>query len=160
MIERVRAAVAEVRDPELTVLSISDLGILRDVLAHEDGRVVVTITPTYLGCPAMAVIAADIRAAATAAGGTDVEVVTSLSPPWSTDWLSDTARAKLAAADIAPPAAAPDGRPLLPLVTASPSCPRCRSGETTELARFGSTACLALWRCESCREPFDHLKGH
>jgi ring-1,2-phenylacetyl-CoA epoxidase subunit PaaD len=165
--ERVRAAVAAVRDPELRVLSIEELGILRDVRVGPGRRVVVTITPTYLGCPAMDVIKADIRAAASGAGFSDIEVVMSLSPPWTTDWLSDTASAKLAAAGIAPPGppAAPfvEGPPagrLLSLVSVSPRCPRCASADTTEIAHFGSTACKSLWRCSTCREPFDHMKGH
>ncbi len=155
MSERVRAAVAAVRDPEISVLSIADLGILRSV-AMERGRVVVTITPTYLGCPAMDVIRADIRAAALDAGCPDVEIVTSSSPPWTTDWLSDAARAKLSVAGIAPPASAR----LLPLTPVGPACPRCGSADSIELTRFGSTACKALWSCRSCREPFEYMKVH
>jgi ring-1,2-phenylacetyl-CoA epoxidase subunit PaaD len=164
---RVRAAVAEVRDPEIWVLSIEELGILRDVRVEPGGRAVVTITPTYLGCPAMDVIRSDIRAAAQGAGCPDVEIVTSMSPPWSTDWLTAAAHEKLAAAGIAPPVPAaapfvpgpPAGR-LLPLAIVSPRCPRCVSADTGEIARFGSTACKALWRCHSCGEPFDHMKEH
>jgi ring-1,2-phenylacetyl-CoA epoxidase subunit PaaD len=155
--ERVRAAVAAVRDPEISVLSIADLGILRSV-QMEQGRVVVTITPTYLGCPAMDVIRADIRAAALDAGCADVEIVTSSSPPWTTDWLSDKARAKLSVAGIAPPL--PSSARLLPLTPVGPSCPRCGSADSVELTRFGSTACKALWSCRSCREPFEYLKVH
>jgi ring-1,2-phenylacetyl-CoA epoxidase subunit PaaD len=161
--ERVRAAVAAVRDPEISVLSIADLGILRSVQL-ERGRVVVTITPTYLGCPAMDVIRADIRAAALDAGCADVEIVTSSSPPWTTDWLSDKARAKLSAAGIAPPVGSfvsrPDSARSLPLTPVGPSCPRCGSADSVELTRFGSTACKALWSCRSCREPFEHMKVH
>ena len=166
MSERVRAAVAAVRDPEISVLSIADLGILRSV-QMERGRVVVTITPTYLGCPAMDVIRADIRAAALDAGCADVEIVTSSSPPWTTDWLSDAARAKLSAAGIAPPVGSsvpfvslPASARSLPLTPVGPSCPRCGSVDSVELTRFGSTACKALWSCRSCREPFEHLKVH
>jgi ring-1,2-phenylacetyl-CoA epoxidase subunit PaaD len=155
--ERVRAAVAAVRDPEISVLSIADLGILRSVEVAQ-GRVVVTITPTYLGCPAMDVIRADIRAAALDAGCADVEIVTSSSPPWTTDWLSETARAKLSVAGIAPPL--PASARLLPLIPVGPSCPRCGSADSVELTRFGSTACKALWSCQSCREPFEYLKVH
>jgi ring-1,2-phenylacetyl-CoA epoxidase subunit PaaD len=151
VIERIRAAVAAVPDPELGVLTIGDLGILRDVRQDPTGQVVITITPTYLGCPALDMIRADIAAAAQAAGCSDVHIVTSLSPPWTTDWLSPAAKAKLADAGIAPP---------LPLVTLSLRCPRCGSHATTELARTAATACRSLWRCTSCHEPFDHLKPH
>jgi ring-1,2-phenylacetyl-CoA epoxidase subunit PaaD len=171
----VRDVVAAVVDPEIRAVTIEDLGILRDV--REDpatGRVTVTITPTYTGCPAMDVIRQDIRAALAAAGRRDADVVTVLSPPWSTDWISDAGRAKLAAAGIAPPSAGsdrrgpadgvvPDGVRSLPVLVAArgpaPACPRCGSADTEELSRFGSTACKALWRCRSCREPFDHLKA-
>ncbi|MER7455579.1 1,2-phenylacetyl-CoA epoxidase subunit PaaD [Micromonospora sp. NPDC126480] len=153
-----RAAVASVVDPEIRVITIDELGILRSV--DEDpatGRVVVTITPTYTGCPAMDVIRADIRRALAAAGHPDAEVRTVFAPAWSTDWISATGRAKLAAAGIAPPGPARhDGA--VPL-TLAVRCPRCGSPETEQVSRFGSTACKALWRCRSCSEPFDHLKA-
>ncbi|TBL31987.1 MULTISPECIES: 1,2-phenylacetyl-CoA epoxidase subunit PaaD [unclassified Micromonospora] len=153
-----RTAVASVVDPEIRVVTIDDLGILRAV--EEDaatGHVVVTITPTYTGCPAMDVIRADIRRALAAAGHPDAEVRTVHTPAWSTDWISDAGRAKLAAAGIAPPQAAPrDG--VVPL-TLAVRCPRCGSPETEQLSRFGSTACKALWRCRACSEPFDHVKA-
>lgn len=142
---------ASVVDPEIRALTIADLGILRDV-SVEGERVTVTITPTYSGCPAMDVIRADIRRALAAAGYSDVEVRTSLSPAWTTDWISEAGRAKLAAAGIAPPA-----RGVVPL-RLSVRCPRCGSPDTEELSRFGSTACKALWRCRSCAEPFDRVK--
>lgn len=142
---------ASVVDPEIRALTIADLGILRDV-SVEGEQVTVTITPTYSGCPAMDVIRADIRRALAAAGYSDVEVRTSLSPAWTTDWISEAGRAKLAAAGIAPPA-----RGVVPL-RLSVRCPRCGSPDTEELSRFGSTACKALWRCRSCAEPFDRVK--
>ncbi|MEU0152981.1 1,2-phenylacetyl-CoA epoxidase subunit PaaD [Micromonospora fulviviridis] len=154
-----RAAVAAVVDPEIRVVTIDELGILRSV--DEDpatGRVVVTITPTYTGCPAMDVIRADIRRALTAAGHPDAEVRTVYAPAWSTDWISERGRAKLAAAGIAPPAPAARGGGVVPL-TLAVRCPRCGSPETEQVSRFGSTACKALWRCRSCSEPFDHLKA-
>jgi ring-1,2-phenylacetyl-CoA epoxidase subunit PaaD len=161
-VSRVRAAVAQVVDPELRVVTIEELGILRDVsVAPETGRVTVTIRPTYSGCPAMDTIRADIQAAARAAGHPDAEVRTVLSPPWSTEDISESGRAKLAAAGIAPPAAQRDLRPLpgsQVLVQLSLRCPRCGSPETEQLSRFGSTACKALWRCRSCAEPFEHVK--
>ncbi|MEV2236566.1 1,2-phenylacetyl-CoA epoxidase subunit PaaD [Micromonospora sp. NPDC049891] len=155
---RARQAVAAVVDPEIRVVTIDDLGILRSV--QEDpatGRVVVTITPTYTGCPAMDVIRADIRSALAAAGHPDAEVRTVHSPAWSTDWISDAGRAKLAAAGIAPPV--PVRRDGVVPLTLAVRCPRCGSPETEQLSRFGSTACKALWRCRSCSEPFDHVKA-
>ncbi|MEU5530030.1 1,2-phenylacetyl-CoA epoxidase subunit PaaD [Micromonospora chersina] len=154
-----RAAAAAVVDPEIRVITIDELGILRSV--DEDpatGRVVVTITPTYTGCPAMDVIRADIRRALAAAGHPDAEVRTVYAPAWSTDWISEGGRAKLAAAGIAPPAPAARGGGVVPL-TLAVRCPRCGSPETEQVSRFGSTACKALWRCRSCSEPFDHLKA-
>jgi ring-1,2-phenylacetyl-CoA epoxidase subunit PaaD len=147
--------VAAVVDPEIRAVTIADLGILRDVTVGDDGRVTVTITPTYSGCPAMDVIRQDIRRALHDAGYSDVDVVTSLRPAWSTDWISAEGRAKLADAGIAPPG--PSRRPVA--LTIRVRCPRCGSPDTEELSRFGSTACKALWRCRACAEPFDHVKA-
>jgi ring-1,2-phenylacetyl-CoA epoxidase subunit PaaD len=150
-----RQAAAAVVDPELRVVTIEELGILRDVSVDGGtGHVTVTITPTYTGCPAMDVIRADIRAALAAAGHPDAEVRTVFGPPWTTDWISESGRAKLAAAQIAPP------HPAGPVaLTLSVRCPRCGSPDTEQLSRFGSTACKALWRCRACAEPFDHMKA-
>jgi ring-1,2-phenylacetyl-CoA epoxidase subunit PaaD len=149
-------AVAAVVDPEIPAVTIADLGILRDVTVDGE-RVTVTITPTYSGCPAMDVIRADIRRALDAAGCHDVEIVTALRPAWSTDWISEAGRSKLAAAGIAPP-----GRGVAPgrgvPLTLRVRCPRCGSPDTRELSRFGATACKSLWRCQSCAEPFEHVK--
>lgn len=158
-----RRAVAGVVDPELRVITIDELGIVRAV--EQDtatGRITVTITPTYTGCPAMDVIRDDIRSALAAAGHPDAEIRTVFAPAWSTDWISPAGRAKLLAAGIAPPAAAMSGaggRPGPVAVSLAVRCPRCGSPETEQMSRFGSTACKALWRCRSCREPFDHLKA-
>ncbi|MGC4899415.1 1,2-phenylacetyl-CoA epoxidase subunit PaaD [Micromonospora echinospora] len=153
-----RDAAAAVVDPEIRVITIDELGILRAVDEEPGtGRVVVTITPTYTGCPAMDVIREDIRRALAVAGHPDAEVRTVYHPAWSTDWISDAGRAKLAAAGIAPPASRGDDT-VVPL-TLAVRCPRCGSPETTQISRFGSTACKALWRCRSCSEPFDHLKA-
>jgi ring-1,2-phenylacetyl-CoA epoxidase subunit PaaD len=149
-------AVAAVPDPELRAVTIEELGILRDV-REEPGRVVVTITPTYSGCPAMDVIRADIGAALRSAGHPDAEVVTVLSPPWSTDDITHAGRAKLAAAGISPPGPAGRGGPVA--LRLSVRCPLCGSPDTEEISRFGSTACKALWRCRACAEPFDHVKA-
>jgi len=146
---------ADLPDPELPVVTISDLGILRDVTEDDQGRVHVQITPTYSGCPAMETISHDLVDILTAAGYQHVDVEFVLSPAWTTDWMTEAAKAKLAAYGVAPPGArtAVD----LPL---SVRCPQCGSLDTRESSRFGSTACKSLWVCRSCREPFDHFKAH
>jgi ring-1,2-phenylacetyl-CoA epoxidase subunit PaaD len=150
---------ARVVDPELRVVTIAELGILREVAA-DGGRAVVTITPTYSGCPAMDVIRADVTEALRAAGWDTVEVVTRLRPPWTTDWIAESGREKLAAAGIAPPGPAGVVSLGMPGPRApAPACPRCGSTQAQELSRFGSTACKSLWRCGSCQEPFEHVKA-
>ncbi|XVV03410.1 1,2-phenylacetyl-CoA epoxidase subunit PaaD [Actinosynnema sp. CA-248983] len=156
------AVASAVRDPELPVLTLADLGVLRSV-EEEDGRVLVTITPTYSGCPAVEEMGADLKRSLRAAGYPDVEVRTSLSPAWTTDWISEEGRRKLAEAGIAPPArVGPRAVGPVPLTLTQPSarvpCPRCGSPRTEELSRFGSTACKALRRCLDCAEPFEHIK--
>jgi ring-1,2-phenylacetyl-CoA epoxidase subunit PaaD len=145
--------VAAVPDPELPMVTIADLGILRGVSVEEGGQVLVTITPTYSGCPAMDAIRTDIRRALAAAGHTDVEIRTRLSPAWTTDWMSETAKRKLADVGIAPPGRSPVRLAL------SVRCPRCGSPDTQEISRYGSTACKSFWRCRTCAEPFDHVKA-
>lgn len=147
------------------MLTLADLGILRDVSELPGGRVVVTITPTYTGCPALEVMHSDLRAALAGAGYLDVEVRTTLSPAWTTDWITESGRHTLAEHGIAPPAAT-GRRPAgpVPLTLEPPAarvrCPRCGSANTTELSRFAATACKALRRCADCREPFEHFKEH
>jgi ring-1,2-phenylacetyl-CoA epoxidase subunit PaaD len=152
------AIAAAVPDPEVPVLTIGDLGVLRDVTVDADGRVQVTVTPTYSGCPAMDAIRTDVVAALSDAGFAGAVVNTVLSPAWTTDWMSDEGKRKLVAYGIAPPSrrTASTG-PVL--VNLSVRCPRCGSGDTRELSRFGSTACKALWSCSACLEPFDHFKA-
>jgi len=157
-----RAVAETVVDPELPMLTLADLGVLRGVRV-EDGRVVVEITPTYSGCPAMGVMRADLVYALHKAGYADVEVRTVLSPAWSTDWISAEGRRKLAVGGIAPPGAAPvrtSGPVPLQLgaTRRTAACPLCGSADTEELSEFGATACKALRRCRSCREPFEHIK--
>jgi ring-1,2-phenylacetyl-CoA epoxidase subunit PaaD len=151
----VREVLARVVDPELPMLTLDDLGVIRSVEETPEG-VTVTITPTYSGCPALQVMRDDIRAAL--AGYGTVEVRTVLSPAWSTDWISEAGRRKLAEAGIAPPGSAPRGP--IPLLLTAPRvrCPRCGEPVTEELSRFGPTACTALRRCPACREPFEHMK--
>jgi ring-1,2-phenylacetyl-CoA epoxidase subunit PaaD len=147
---------ASVLDPEVPVLTIEDLGILRGVTADPDG-VTVTITPTYSGCPAMDAIRQDIEAAFAQAGRDDVRVETVLSPAWTTDWITEDGRRKLEEFGIAPPQ--PRSTDGVVSLTLGLRCPQCGSPDTRELSRFGSTACKSLWVCSSCREPFDHFKS-
>jgi ring-1,2-phenylacetyl-CoA epoxidase subunit PaaD len=154
--ERALAALEGVTDPEIPVLTIADLGILRDIV-EQDGAIEVTITPTYSGCPAMNVIALDIEAAL-ARVGIKARIRTSLSPAWTTDWLSEAGRRKLAAYGIAPPAHSTSRRALFG--ETRPACPRCGSADTELISEFGSTACKSLHRCRACREPFDAFKCH
>jgi ring-1,2-phenylacetyl-CoA epoxidase subunit PaaD len=152
-----------VLDPELPVLTLADLGVLRDVDVSADGRVVVSITPTYSGCPALDEMRADLRARLHEAGYRDVEVRTVLQPAWSTDMITPAGRRKLAEHGIAPPnRVGPRPAGPIPLMLSKSqycvSCPYCGSVSTVELSRFSSTACKALRRCEDCREPFEHLK--
>jgi ring-1,2-phenylacetyl-CoA epoxidase subunit PaaD len=154
--ERALAALETVTDPEIPVLTIADLGILREVSVHGD-VVDVTITPTYSGCPAMNMILLDIKTAL-ARANVNAHVHTRLSPAWTTDWLSDAGRRKLAAFGIAPPAHTASRRALFG--QEHPVCPHCGSADTELISEFGSTACKSLHRCRTCREPFDAFKCH
>ena len=143
MVSAVYEVLSHVPDPEVPCVSVVDLGIVREV--RDDA---VVITPTYTGCPATLAIEKSIRAALDAAGFPDMKIETVLSPPWTTDWISEEGREKLRAYGIAPP-----GRTQV-------RCPRCNSAHTEEISRFGSTPCKALWRCLDCAEPFDRFKCH
>jgi ring-1,2-phenylacetyl-CoA epoxidase subunit PaaD len=155
-----------VLDPEVPVLSVCDLGIVREVRVGPGPGVDVVLTPTYSGCPATEVIAASVRSALEGAGFDPVRVTTRLAPAWTTDWMSAEGREKLRAYGIAPPGRvdASGGAPLRfmprrPSAAAVPlACPRCSSTDTERLSAFGSTACKALWRCRACGEPFEHFK--
>lgn len=153
---RLEELVGAVLDPELRVVSIAELGVLRSVDVNTHGRVKVVITPTYAGCPAMDAIREDIVTALAEAGHAGAEVVTTLSPPWSTDMITESGRAALAQAGIAPPHAAPQGTTVM--LQIAPHCPRCGSGRTEQISRHGSTACQSIWRCTSCSEPFDAIR--
>jgi ring-1,2-phenylacetyl-CoA epoxidase subunit PaaD len=160
-------ALARVPDPEIPVVSIVDLGIVRGV-EWRDGELVVTLTPTYSGCPATEMIMADVGKALSAAGFASHRLETRLAPPWTTDWIAPEARKRLARYGIAPPGHR--DRPALQAIDISSlrrdsriaeiPCPRCGSTRTRELSRFGSTPCKAQYRCEDCLEPFDYFKPH
>lgn len=164
-------ALEAVPDPEIPVVSIRDLGILREVKRATDGTLEVVITPTYSGCPAMSQIAEDIGRALDAEGLAPYRIETVLAPAWTTDWITEAAREKLREYGIAPPtgsaAVDPGHGPgaervirFAPRTNEAPPCPRCGSVQTQRLAQFGSTACKALYRCLDCREPFDYFKPY
>jgi len=155
--ERALQAVSQVCDPEIPVLTIADLGVLRDVRV-EDGRVEVAITPTYSGCPAMSTIQLDIEVALEQAGIHGGRVRLVLSPAWTTDWMTEDGRRKLREYGIAPPGRGAGRRALFGRDQVE--CPVCGSADTALLSEFGSTSCKALWRCKACREPFDYFKCH
>jgi ring-1,2-phenylacetyl-CoA epoxidase subunit PaaD len=155
--QRAWNAAAGVVDPEIPVLTIADLGVLREVIVS-DGHVEVAITPTYSGCPAMNVIALEIELALEREGFRKPKIRTVLSPAWTTDWMSEDGRRKLKEYGIAPPIAASSRRVLFGLEDVA--CPRCGSNTTERISEFGSTSCKALWRCNDCREPFDYFKCH
>jgi ring-1,2-phenylacetyl-CoA epoxidase subunit PaaD len=150
---RARELVAGILDPEIPVVTIEDLGILRDVCVDAEERVVVTITPTYSGCPAMDLIRERIATSLREHGFDRAEVRTVLAPAWSTDWISEDGRRKLEEYGIAPPG--PTREP-----STGVHCPRCGSENVRELSRFGATSCQAQYACQSCLEPFDHFKPH
>ena len=156
--QRAWDAAAAVTDPEIPVLTIADLGVLREVTLRDDGRIDVAVTPTYSGCPAMNMIAVNVALALECAGFPDATVRTVLSPAWTTDWMSDAGRRKLKDYGIAPPQPASSRRALFGVEQVN--CPQCGSGDTELLSEFGSTSCKALWRCKTCREPFDYFKCH
>ena len=144
-VEEARRLAEAVPDPEIPVLTAGDLGLVREV-EEEGGRLVVRLTPTYSGCPASERIRRDVEAALAAGGFAGAVVETCLAPAWTTDWMSEEGKARLAAYGIAPPVRGPV------------ACPQCGSGAVEELSRFGSTPCKALWRCLGCREPFERFK--
>jgi len=166
LLQLARDTAAQVLDPELPMLTLADLGVLREVTLAADGRVTASLAPTYSGCPALAEMRADMDAALRAAGFTRIDIRTVLDPPWSSDWITAEGRAKLAAAGIAPPGPAvhrPPGGPVPLALTPTRTvvrCPRCGSPDTEETSRFSATACKALRRCRSCREPFEQVKEH
>lgn len=162
-LEMARRVAADVTDPEMPVLTLADLGVLRRVSCDDGGQVVVTITPTYSGCPAMATIRDDLRRALSTAGFDDVQINTVLTPAWSTNWITEDGRRKLADHGIAPPgiAAEHDDGPVMLTLTPrrqTVACPQCGSVDTEMTSEFGATPCKSLHRCRSCAEPFDRMK--
>ena len=159
---RARRVAESVTDPELPMLTLADLGVLRDVDVVGEGHVVVDITPTYSGCPAMATMRDDLVRSLAEAGFPRVDVRVSLHPAWTSDWITPEGRAALAAAGISPPGPAPTSRGPIPLTLLPTArvvrCPQCESPATELVSEFGSTACKALYRCTACLEPFDHVK--
>jgi len=156
-----RVLAERVVDPELPMLTLADLGVLRDVRVEDDGAVVVEITPTYSGCPAMGAMCADLMRVLQLAGFPRVDVRTVLAPAWTTDWISAEGRRKLAQAGIAPPGpvgvrSGPVGMELLE--RRPPECPLCGSADTEQVSEVGATACTALRRCRRCRETFEQVK--
>lgn len=151
-------AARAIPDPEIPVITLGDLGVVRDLRIADDGSVDVDVTPTYTGCPATEVIAADVAAVIRDAGVQDVRVHTVFSPAWTTDWITQEGREKLREYGIAPPGPAPSG-PVGLTLTAPVTCPRCGSRNAREVSRFGSTPCKSLWTCSSCAEPFDSFKA-
>ncbi|MGA9873679.1 MAG: 1,2-phenylacetyl-CoA epoxidase subunit PaaD [Rhodococcus sp. (in: high G+C Gram-positive bacteria)] len=158
-----RAIAASVMDPEMPLLTLDDLGVLREVEVRGDGSVLVTITPTYSGCPAMATMRDDIEHKLRDNGYSEVEIVTSLTPAWSTDWISDEGRRKLRETGYSVPGPAQKraAGPVPLTLTVKPreiACPQCSSMNTMLTSEFGATLCKAQYRCNDCLEPFDHVK--
>ena len=156
-IEKLALLLEQVTDPEIPVVSIRDLGILRDI-SLDGGQVTVTITTTYSGCPAMSAIKADIRQTLSQAGYETVQVKQSLSPAWTTNWMTAQGRQKLLEYGIAPPQKSVDGHCAATSPGTAVTCPQCGSEFTECISEFGSTACKALYRCRDCAEPFDYFK--
>lgn len=160
--EKILSILQTINDPEIPVLTIADLGILRNVnIIHPYKSVEVTITPTYSGCPAMDIIAMNIRMQLMKEGYSDVTVTKVLAPAWTTDWMTESGKEKLKAYGIAPPGAGRGNDPaVLFAEDRKVQCPQCNSWNTNLISEFGSTSCKSLYRCNNCLEPFDHFKCH
>ena len=157
--EEVWNVLSEIPDPDIPVISITELGLVRDVHSDEtNGKVIVTITPSYSGCPAMKLFREEIVTALKAKGAGEVEIKTVLSPPWTTDWLSEAAKVKMKEHGIAPPETTADAATLFSTSIKPVTCPWCNQKDTKITSQFGSTPCKALWFCNSCKQPFEYFK--
>lgn len=159
--EKIYSYLKEIKDPEVPALSIIDLGIVREVILHEDDEIEVVITPTYIGCPAMDMIATNIRIMLSSLGFKKFKITQTLSPPWTTEWMSEEGKRKLKEYGIAPPNPKQQvcDQKLFAAAEAV-QCPHCDSYHTHRISEFGSTACKALYICDDCKEPFDYFKCH
>jgi ring-1,2-phenylacetyl-CoA epoxidase subunit PaaD len=160
MNQKILDILAHVPDPEVPVLSVLDLGIIRDVVEHDNHTTEIFITPTYTGCPAMDAIATNIRMEMAANGYGQVKITTVLSPAWTTDWMSEEGKQKLKSYGIAPPLPKQQACRSELFAEEAVPCPHCNSFHTTRISEFGSTACKALYQCNDCKEPFDYFKCH
>ena len=158
--EKIWALLENVTDPEIPVLTVVDMGVVREVRPLDENGAEIVITPTYSGCPAMNTIEMEIRATLEAAGYQPVKVTTVLSPPWTTQWLSEAGRSKLLKYGIAPPVEETMDKTALFAPGKAVPCPLCGSAHTRMISQFGSTACKALYQCKDCLEPFDYFKCH
>ncbi len=160
MNQKILDILAHVADPEVPVLSVLDLGIVRDIRMQDNGELEIMITPTYTGCPAMDMIAANIRMELSANGYVQVKITNVLSPAWTTDWMSEEGKQKLKDYGIAPPLPKQQACRSELFAEQAVQCPHCNSYHTTRISEFGSTACKALYQCRDCKEPFDYFKCH
>jgi ring-1,2-phenylacetyl-CoA epoxidase subunit PaaD len=156
--ENILSLLSEIPDPEIPVISIVDLGVVRDITVIDTKSIEVTLTPTYSGCPAMKQMEDDVTRKLSEAGFEKIKLVTAYHPPWTTDWLSEETKLKLQEYGIAPPEESTTDKSFLTGKTKTVTCPRCKSRNSTMVSQFGSTACKALYRCKDCLEPFDYFK--
>jgi ring-1,2-phenylacetyl-CoA epoxidase subunit PaaD len=156
--DHILSLLSEIPDPEIPVISIIELGVIRDITIIDNTSISLKITPTYSGCPAMKQIEDDVRNKLTENGFTNITIITIYSPPWTTDWITAEAKEKLRKYGIAPPENTTEDKSWLTGKIKSIACPRCKSQNTKLISQFGSTACKALYQCSECLEPFDYFK--
>lgn len=156
--EHIVTLLSEIPDPEIPVISIIELGVIRDINVSDNTSITLKITPTYSGCPAMKQIEDDVRKKLAENGFTNITIHTIFSPPWTTDWITPEAKEKLRKYGIAPPEHSTEDKSWLTGKTKTITCPRCKSQNTKLISQFGSTACKALYQCQDCLEPFDYFK--
>lgn len=156
--QNILSLLSEIPDPEIPVISITELGVIREIHIIDETSIELKITPTYSGCPAMKQIEDDVKRKLLEHGFSIININTIFSPPWTTDWITDDAKEKLRKYGIAPPEHSTEDKSWLTGKTKIISCPRCQSQNTTLISQFGSTACKALYQCKDCLEPFDYFK--